>query len=64
MRRKVNAYGPVVLAAIRVGAKATRVPTTRGLIFYGYYEYTGWSGFWRKAWLGIQHRINEHRNRR
>lgn len=60
MRDRVNTYGPVITGALRLGAQRKPMSSTDGLVFYGYYEYTGFRGMWRKIKLGIRHRINEH----
>mgnify|MGYP003151397772 CR=1 FL=1 len=46
---------------IELGKHNTGVKTTDALHFYGYYEYTGWRGFFRKVRLGIKQRTHVNR---
>jgi len=57
--RYVANMGLAVPNIIRLGT-LTNGPFTRDTIrFYGFYEYTGWSGFLRKVLMGIKARIND-----
>lgn len=44
-----------------MGRHNTDLKTTDALHFYGYYEYTGWKGFFRKVRLGIKHHVHVNR---
>lgn len=62
MKDKVNKYGGVIISTIKLGHLHKQSNTTDDLIFYGYYEYTGIKGFWKKVKMGIKIKINEHRS--
>lgn len=59
MKHEVNKYGGVITSAIKLGQLHKQTNTTDDLIFYGYYEYTGIKGFWKKVRMGTKIKIND-----
>ena len=57
---KVNKYGSVITAAIKLGQLNKQTNTTDDLVFYGYYEYTGFKNFWKKLRMAIKIKSNEY----
>lgn len=58
MTQYVANMGVALPNIIRLG-QMTSGPYTRDTIrFYGYHEYTGWSGFLRKVLMGIKARLS------
>ena len=57
---KVNKYGPVVISTIKLGQLHKEIKTTDDLVFYGYYEYTGFKNFWKKLRMSIKIKSNEY----
>ncbi len=64
MKHEVNKYGTVITSAIKLGQLNKQSNTTDDLVFYGFYEYTGIKGFWKKIRTASKIRINEHYRRR
>ena len=60
MRDKVNKYGPMIISTIKLGQLHKEIKTTDDLVFYGYYEYTGFKNFWKKLRMVTKIKSNEH----
>ncbi len=60
MKHEVNKYGSIITSAIKLGQLNKQSISTDDLVFYGYYEYTGFKKFWRKVRMALKIRINEY----
>jgi len=59
--RRIAEFSKAIPRVIEMGRHNTDLKTTDALHFYGYYEYTGWKGFFRKVRLGIKHHVHVNR---
>jgi hypothetical protein len=52
----IDKVGKTILPMLRMARRSETVKDTQTLHLYGYYEYTGLRGLWRKLRLGIKAR--------
>ena len=60
MKDKVNVYGRIIVGALKLMPHREYQGTKDDMVWYGFHEYTGFRGFWRKVRMGIKNRIHEH----
>ena len=58
----INKVGETIPNTIRIAQKVEVIKDTYTLQLYGYYEYTGWRGFFKKISQGIKARKNGRKN--
>jgi len=58
MKQYINNVGKSMPYTLKLAQEREVIKDNYSLILYGYFEYTGFKGFWRKVKQGIKARNN------